>query len=210
MDALERLLRPVTRLANRQIRMSTPARELCAELKGSVIAVRVQDTALAMYFHVHDQELSLSSDFDGVPDVVISGSLLNLARLAGESGEAAVRDGSVELTGDATLARSFQQLLRFARPDLEEELSGIVGDVAAHGLGDFARSLVNWTRNAGATLRQNASEYLQEESGALPSRHEFDRFSADVERTRDDVARIDARLKRIEETLRTDRERPRD
>ncbi|MEX2497056.1 MAG: SCP2 sterol-binding domain-containing protein [Woeseia sp.] len=199
MNALERLLQPVARLANRQIRMKTPARELCGELEGSVVAVRVRDTALAMYFHVHDGELALSSEFDGVPDAVISGSLLTLAQMAGQSGDAAVRDGSLELTGDAQLAQSFQRLLWHARPDVEEELSAVIGDVAAHGLGDMARSLGNWTRNAGATLRQNLSEYLQEESRSVPSRNEVEHFRAGVEKIRDDVARFEARLSQLEE-----------
>jgi ubiquinone biosynthesis protein UbiJ len=139
MDALEALLRPAMALINKQIRATTPARDLCAELDGKVIAVRVKDTALAMYFFVCPDELALSGDYDGEPDVVMSGSILALARLAGDYYEEAVRDGSIELTGDSETAQTFQKLLRYARPDLEEELSGVIGDVAAHRLGEAAR-----------------------------------------------------------------------
>ncbi|MEX2126564.1 MAG: SCP2 sterol-binding domain-containing protein [Woeseia sp.] len=206
MDALERILQPLGKLANRQIRLKTPARELAAELQGSVIGVRVKNTAIAMYFRIDDGEISLSRDFDGVPDAAISGSLLTLAQLAGQSGEAAVRDGSLELTGDAELAQSFQRLLWHARPDLEEELSGVIGDVAAHELGELARSVTHWTRRAGETLRQNLSEYLQEESRSVPSRHEVDAFRGEVEGMRDDVARLEARLNRLEQTVEPDRD----
>lgn len=199
MDALERLLQPLAKLANRQIRMKTPARELAEELQGSVVGIRVKNTALAMYFHVLDGEISVTGDFDGVPDAVITGSLLTLAQMAGQSGESAVRDGSLELSGDAALAQSFQQLLWHARPDIEEELSGVIGDVAAHGLGDLARSVTGWTREARGTLRQNLSEFLQEESRAVPSRYEADRFREEVEAIRDDVARLEARLKHLEQ-----------
>jgi hypothetical protein len=34
MEALEKLLRPLAALVNRQIKATTPARELCAELDG--------------------------------------------------------------------------------------------------------------------------------------------------------------------------------
>jgi ubiquinone biosynthesis protein UbiJ len=206
MDALERLLQPIANLANRQIRMKTPARELAAELEGSVVGVRAKNTALAMYFHVRDGEISLTSRFEGVPDAVISGSLLTLAQMAGQPGEAAVRDGSLELTGDAVLAQSFQRLLWHARPDLEEELSGVIGDVAAHGLGELARSVSDWSRRAQSTLRQNLTEYLQEESRAVPSRYEADRFRGEVEAMRDDVARLEARLKRLEKNMDADRD----
>jgi ubiquinone biosynthesis accessory factor UbiJ len=198
MNALETLLRPALRLINRQVSMSTPARELCGALEGRIIAVRVRNTGLAMYFRVDRDEIAVSDENDGEPDAAITGSLMTLALLAGRSGEEAVRDGSLELTGDAGVARSFQRLLRFGKPDLEEELAGVIGDAAAHEVGDFTRRLGRWGREAGGTLRQNLSEYLQEESRALPTRYEVDAFGGRVDALRDDVARLDARLKLLE------------
>ncbi len=198
MDALESLLRPLTRLINRRIAMTTPARELCEQLEGKVIAVRVRNTALAMYVRVDASELALLGSYDSEPDAAITGSLLTLAQIGGESGEAAVREGSLELTGDAAVARDFQRLLRYGKPDLEEELSGLVGDVAAHEIGRFARRLGRWGQEARETMRQNLSEYLQEESRALPTRFEVEEFRERVEALRDDAARLHARLERLE------------
>jgi ubiquinone biosynthesis protein UbiJ len=197
MDALEAALRPIASLLNRNISESTPARELSAKLSGTVVAVRVRDTGLAAYFVVHDDALSVVASSPEEPDVVITGSIITLARMAGQSGEAAIRDGSVDLTGDAETASKFQQLLSFAKPDVEEELSGIVGDVAAHRLGDIARELRRWGRGARSTMGANIREYLQEESRDAPSRYEVDKFSADVSTLRDDVDRVEARLNRL-------------
>ena len=86
MNPLEAALRPVASVLNRNIRETTPARELCDKLDGSVIAVRVRDTALAMYFVVGDGALSLTTDFEAEPDVLISGSLITLARMVGDAG----------------------------------------------------------------------------------------------------------------------------
>ena len=198
MDALEALLRPLARILNRNIQQSTPARELCGELSGTVVAVRVRDTALSACFVVHDDVLDVQATTDQEPDVVIEGSLITLARMAGSSGENAIRDGSLSLTGDAEMASQFQQLLKFAQPDIEEELAGVVGDVAAHRLGEIARGLGRWGRDARRTMSDNIREYLQEESRDAPSRYEVERFSADVSELRDDVARIEARLRRLQ------------
>jgi ubiquinone biosynthesis protein UbiJ len=197
MNPLETLLRPFAALLNRQIRLQTPARELCADLDGRVFAIRVRDTALAMYVLATAGEIVLATEYPDDPDVVVSGSLLSLARLAGGDGEAVIRDGAIDLSGDADSAQKFQRLFRFARPDLEEELSGTVGDVIAHAVGDAARGVLRWGREARTTMRQNVGEYLQEESRAVPSRYEVDTFRRDVETLRDDVARIEARLDRI-------------
>lgn len=197
MDPLERLLRPIAGMINRQVQAKTPARELCEELDGKVIAVRVRDTGLAMYFAVDADGLTLSLD-GPEPDLAITGTLFSLASLAASGGEGALRDGSFEVAGDVYTAQAFQKLMSYGRPDLEEELSGLVGDVAAHGIGDAARSFGRWVTEARGTMRQNMSEYLQEESQAVPSRYEVDRFRKRVNTLRDDVDRLEARLRRIE------------
>jgi ubiquinone biosynthesis protein UbiJ len=119
--------------------------------------------------------------------------------MAGVPGANAIRDGSLEFTGDPILAQEFQQLLTYARPDLEEELSGVVGDVAAHRIGEIARGVGKWGLEASATMGANIREYLQEESRDVPSRYEVDRFAANVSALRDDVDRLEARLKRLQD-----------
>jgi ubiquinone biosynthesis protein UbiJ len=142
--------------------------------------------------------LELTTDYEDEPDVLISGSLLTLARMTGESGISALRDGSLELTGDAHTAERFQRLLSLAKPDPEEELSGLVGDAAAHRLGELARGIGNWARDARSTMGANIREYLQEESRDVPSRYEVDRFADDVGVLRDDVDRLEARINRLQ------------
>jgi len=181
MDALEAALRPVAKILNRNIQESTPARELCLELSGMVAAVRVSNTALAAYFIVDDEAIDVATTSSQDPDVIITGSLITLASLAGQSGTTAIRDGSL------------------ARPDIEEELSGIVGDAAAHRLGELARGFGRWGREARSTMGANIREYLQEESRDAPSRYEVEKFNTNVSKLRDDVDRIEARLNRLQD-----------
>jgi len=197
MEPLQAALQPIVSRLNRNIRETTPALELCRELHGTVVAVRVRDTALSAYFRVADDAISVSGNYEDEPDVAISGSLLTLARMAGNAGEDAIRDGSLELSGDAQKAQGFQRLLAMAKPDVEEELSGVIGDVAAHRLGAMARGVGRWARDARSTMGANVREYLQEESGDVPSRYEVEKFAGQVNVLRDDVDRIEARINRL-------------
>lgn len=197
MNPLEALLQPIARVLNRNIRESTRASELCERLDGKLIAIRVRDTALSAWFEVGRDALYLTMNHDGDPDVVITGSLVALALMAGED---SIRDGSLDLTGDAATAQAFQQLLTHARPDIEEELSGVIGDTAAHGLGEFARAVSQWARQTSSIMGENIREYLQEESRDVPSRYEVERFSKRVNELRDDVDRLAARIGRLGET----------
>ena len=199
-DPLEALLRPIAEVLNRNIAESTPARELATQLDRKTVAIRVRDTALATYFVFDQDVVTLTTEFDADPDVAITGSLVTLARMVAGAGAQAIRDGDIDLTGDAATAQGFQALLDHAKPDVEEELSRVIGDVAAHQLAEFARGVGNWARDARATMGDNIREYLQEESRDLPTRYEVERFSQRVGELRDDVERIAARLKRLEST----------
>jgi len=197
MSPLQALLQPVARVLNKNIRESTPARALCGQLDGKVVAIRVRDTALASYIMINDETVELSPEHDAEPDVVITGSLVTLALLAGED---SIRDGSLDLTGDAATAQAFQQLLTHAQPDIEEELSGVIGDTAAHGLGKVARGVGRWARESRSIMRDNIREYLQEESRDVPSRYEVEQFSKGVNTLRDDVDRLAAKIEHLRDT----------
>ena len=199
MNPLEVALQPVARILNRNIESTTPARKLCRELSGSVVGVGVTNTALAAWFIIHDDHLELTTETQDDADITISGSLITLARMATDGDMQSLRSGSLQMSGDPILAEKFQQLLDLAKPDLEEELSGIVGDTAAHQIGEFARGVSKWGAEARTTMASNIREYLQEESRDLPSRYEMERFTSAVDVLRDDVDRLAARVRRLQE-----------
>lgn len=199
MDVLETMLRAAVQVLNRNIPEVTRARELCGELAGTTVAVRVANTGLAAYFTVHEDSLSLASEMSDEPDVCVSGSLLDLARMAGSGDAGVIRSGAVELVGDVETAQAFQALLTAARPDPEEGLSSLVGDAVAHKVGELGRSARRWADDAGSNMSANIREYLQEESRDAPSRYEVERFANKVATLRDDVERLAARIRRLSE-----------
>ncbi len=199
MHPLDSLFRPLVSIVNRQIDAKTPARELCETLEDRSMALAVTNTALALYFEVRQNTLVVSGDPVDDPDVVMSGSLLSLARLPGPAGEELVRRGDVDITGDALIAQQFRRLLAYGQPDFEEVLSGIVGDIAAHRVGEVVRDLGRWAAETSETMQQNVSEYLSEESRTVPTHHEAQAFRDDVEQLRDAVDRAEARVSKLEE-----------
>ena len=133
-----------------------------------------------------------------VPSATLSASVFDLLRLARASDLATLRGTDAEITGSPEVAERFAKLLKLARPDLEEHAARWIGDVPAHALGEAARGAAAWLGRAAKALRADASEFLQEESRALPAALEAQAFYTDVERLRDDVERAAARLARIE------------
>jgi len=183
-------LAPLESLLNRNVAASSAARGLCQRLAEKVLAVHVDGTPLSVYFKSHGEHMTLHTDHEGTPDATLSGTPLSLMRLAGPAPEAALRGGAVHIEGDAEVAQTFSELLKAAQPDLEEELSRVVGNVARGALG--------FARRAHDTLLQNVAEYLQEEGRDVPNRTEAEEFLHGVDRLRDDVDRLEARLKLVE------------
>jgi ubiquinone biosynthesis protein UbiJ len=80
------------------------------------------------------------------------------------------------------------------RPDVEEELAQLVGDVPAHTLGRFARGVFGWSEKAASTTVRNVAEYLAHEKQHLVPRAEGDQLLKGVDTLREDVDRLEARL----------------
>ena len=191
-------LAPLESLLNRNLAASAAARALCQRLDAKVLALHVEGVPLSVYFKSHGESMTLHTEHQGTPDATLSGSPLSLLRLAGPAPEAALRGGSVHIEGDAEVAQTFSELLKAAQPDLEEELSRVVGDVAAHQIGNAARSALGFARRAQDTFMQNVAEYLQEEGRDVPNRTEAEEFLQGVDKVRDDVERLEARLSLLE------------
>lgn len=192
-------LTPLEALLNRNIAASSAARSLCKRLDEKVLAVHVKGLPLSIYFSSQGEHVTLDTSSEGEPSATLSGTPLSFLRLVGPSPETAFRGAAgVHIQGDAEVAQTFSELLKQARPDVEEELSRVIGDVAAHQVGNVARGALSFARRASDTLRQNIAEYLQEESRDVPNRTEADEFIAGVDKLRDDADRLEARLGMLE------------
>ena len=182
---------------NRCIGESTAARDLLARLDGTSFAVHVEGLGLTGVLHADGGRVRLDSDA-AAATATLSATPLDLLRLLRADGVSGVQRTRAALSGDLDVAERYARMLKLARPDLEEEVAKWLGDVPAHALGRVVRGVGAWLGRAGAALRMNTAEYLQEESRAMPAPLEAQAFYSDVERLRDDVERFAARLARVE------------
>ena len=195
------LLGPFESLVNRNIGASTPARALLRTLAGRSFAVEVgaPGGGARLRLRLAASELGLTAAQSDEPaDATIAGTPLGLvALLAGRAG-GQLATGSATITGDADVAQAFEQLLGLARPEPEEELARLTGDIPARLAADAARAALSFGRRAGSSLTRSLAEFLTEESRDLVPRAELDAFAAAVDRLRDDVERAAARLAALE------------
>ena len=196
----ERPVEALERLLNHHISESTAARDQLLGLAGRSLAVHIVGTGLILRLDAGEQQLRIGVMGEDVGETVtasISATPLTLLQLLRSSTVTNFRASGAELAGDSETAEVFAELLRLARPELEEELSHLIGDVAAHRISQSAQRLIGWGERSVDALSMNTSEFLQEEIRQLPPRLEVERFNREVDRLREDADRAVQRVDRL-------------
>jgi ubiquinone biosynthesis protein UbiJ len=128
------------------------------------------------------------------PDVTIRLSPGVMLRLAARDASA-WNDIAVE--GDPQLAAALNHIARNIRWDVEEDLSRVFGDIAAHRMVETGRKLDNWGRQGADNLARSFAEYWTEEQPLIAGRADVEQFNRDVDALRDDVARLEKRIEQV-------------
>ena len=189
---------------NRALRLDPDWRDKLAPLTGRRIGLQLDGLGQRFVLYPHEAGIRVmgapDDDLAAHADAVLRGTPLALAGMALQEGnERALFSGEVRIEGDVELGQQFRRLLDELDVDWEEALSRVTGDVVAHHLGRALRGLGEWGGQALDTLAQSATEYLQVESGINPRREEVTAFVAEVDTLRNDVERLAARVRRLQE-----------
>lgn len=128
---------------------------------------------------------------EAVPAVTLTLTPGLMLRVAARD-ETAWRD--VIIDGDTAFAGAIHHLWQHLRWDVEEDLSKVVGDVAAHRIAESGRSLQRWAQAGSDNLAHSFAEYWTEEQPLIAAKQDVGRFTADVDQLRDDTARLEKRI----------------
>lgn len=96
--------------------------------------------------------------------------------------------------GNAEFATELSFVFRNLHWDVEEDLSRVVGDIAAHRLVTTAGRIAGWQRQAGAHLAGNLAEYLRHENRLLVSGEEQAALRDAIARLHGDLAALEKRI----------------
>jgi ubiquinone biosynthesis protein UbiJ len=200
---IERLL---DRAVARAMAESPRAAASIEALRGRRLAIRISGTPWTAVVESTGRALKAHRAPDPgakLADATIIGAPLSLLGLAGADSQAVMRRGDVRIEGDPEIAQRFRALGVLLMPDLEAGLSQLLGRTGAHLALRGMRAAADWSRAAAWTSLRNVAEYLAHESRDLVSRPEAEHFLRGVERMREQLDRIDARLQLMEQRART-------
>lgn len=186
------LTETIGNLLNRGLPRSVRAQQLCAELAGRSLALEVRGLG-RLRLESDGTRLAVTPGA-AAADAELSVGPLGLLALAGAGAQAAVQRGEAGMSGDGEIAARFRELLTLLKPDPEEELALVLGDVPAHQLARLSRRAAAWSAQAADTAWRTSADYLAHERADLVPRQEGEQFLRGVDALREDLDRVSARL----------------
>jgi ubiquinone biosynthesis protein UbiJ len=182
----------VSKAANHVLAPANWAREKLAAHAGKT--ARFEVSAVRFALQVGSDSLLSPADETAEPAVVIRFQPGAVLRTLGDR-QQAWRGASVE--GDAEFASAISQVAANLEWDVEEDLSRLFGDIAAHRMAQAGRAATAWPRQAAQSLAANAAEYLTEEAKLLVTPLQAAEFMREVDELRDAVERLEKRIDRL-------------
>ncbi|MBY7813665.1 ubiquinone biosynthesis accessory factor UbiJ [Vibrio fluvialis] len=168
-----------------------------ARLKGQVIQVHLKEINKTLTF-IFSQQIDVLANYEGEPDCYLSLNLSVLPELREQANiTKLIKQDKLVLEGDIQLAQKFSQLMTDCKPDIEEWLSRVTGDVVAH-------TMVQGAKNVGALLSAQVSKHqnhlaqvLTEEWRVAPGPLEIAYFCDQVDDVKSQAARLESRLNQL-------------
>jgi len=190
-------LNALEKAINTYLRMDQHTIKRIAVLDKKIVFIQFKDYGIEFYIECSETGLRLFNEYERDADTSIRGTPLSLLTLACMDKPGVSSD--VEISGDLHLGQEIRSILSEIDIDWEEYLSHSVGDVIASQVGEVFRDVFAWGDYVKDTMKQNLTEYLQEEIRVFPPREEMTDFLNDVDLLREDMERCAARIKKIEE-----------
>lgn len=168
-----------------------------ARLKGQVIQVHLKELNKTLTF-IFSQQIDVLANYEGQPDCYLSLNLSVLPELREQSNiTRLIKQDKLVLEGDIQLAQKFAQLMTDCKPDVEEWLSRVTGDVVAHSIVRGAANVGQLVKTQATKHQNHLSQVLTEEWKIAPAPLEIAYFCDQVDDVKSQAARVEAKLNQL-------------
>jgi ubiquinone biosynthesis protein UbiJ len=209
------LAAPVVVALNHLLEQEPWARSMLMPFAGRVVRFDAAAFALALRIEAHGLTALADEQPPAPAAVTLTVPMQQWPLVAADvaSGGQAAAMRHVRIEGDAELANTVSTLARSLRWDAAEDLAqalrgvlgGPAGDSVAQRVVEGAQQAHRQALRMGRALVDNVTEYLLDEQPTLVRHAALDEFGADVAALRDDLARLEKRLERLERQGQTPR-----
>lgn len=176
------------------------------ELDAKVLEMIIAPLGVRFFIQFKEGEIVLLDSYDAHADTVIHSNPIGLIRLSllPASKARSLFNDKIRMSGDIEFGQRVKKIFDEIDIDWEGHLAYFTGDVVAHQIGSMVRKGLSFKSQLNESMRQNMTEYLQEELRVVPSKAELDDFFSDVDELSLSVERLQAQLNQLMRSNETD------
>jgi ubiquinone biosynthesis protein UbiJ len=182
----------VTRLLQHLIAQNDWAKDLLQPFAGKSIQINIAPITSSLII-LENGSLAMAGETN-IADATITIPPSLLLRLIAKDESAKQH---IHIAGDTHLATELAKVFTHMRWDYEDDLSKLIGDVAALKVGQFGRKTLQSVKDTSINLAEMLSEYWQEELPLIAKKRHIDEFNSQVDILRADVERFEKRLNKL-------------
>lgn len=191
----------IEQVLNKVCELSPDTSIALLSLEGSQLKVSVNELPWPIIFAFSDKIDILIDDTDAPKEVDCHIALsLESLQLMQDSSQITqlIKQNKLTLEGDIHIAQGFSQLIKDIHIDWEEVLSQYTGDVVAHSVMRFGKQALQTAKANKDKILSSLAEGALEEKHIAAHKSVVTAFCDDVDEVRSDVARLEARLTKLE------------
>jgi ubiquinone biosynthesis protein UbiJ len=186
------------RVMNRYLALDEMTLGRISDLEHKVVAFHVKRPKLTLYFIFQSDSISVCDDHEGEVHTHIYATIFQLMKM--KHGKTST-NRDLFITGDFEVARVLNTILKQHDIDWEEHMSHFLGDALAHKFGRVVAKQKRFFKRATRSMKENVSEFLQEEANCLPPKQMLEDFYNEVDSVRLRAERLQARIDLMKQPL---------
>ena len=160
------------------------------KFKGKIVLIKISE--IEMYFKINAQGLLVLTEKEVIPDTSIFMTVNSFFNQIISN-----KNKDISIQGDIDLAKEVSEILKKIRWDVEEDLSKIVGDVAANRLGRIGKNFLSGSKSAAINIAEAFKEYWEEENPLIAKKFRVERLLTDIDLISEDVDRLEAKINNL-------------
>ncbi|MBI4356532.1 MAG: SCP2 sterol-binding domain-containing protein [Gammaproteobacteria bacterium] len=178
---------------NHLIRLDPHSEEAREPFLGKVVAIQIEGVQIPFFMQFTKEGICLFLEYKGEGNLSIRGSLYSLLTM----GSPLFAARHLHLEGDITFAEALQLFFKHLEPDWEEQLSLWFGDILAHTLYEGGRSAEKWAGDRLLAVRENFTDFIQEEMLLLPPRALLEYFYDEVDSVQSHFEHLESKIDQL-------------
>lgn len=155
--------------------------------------ILIKISELEFYFKINDQGLLVLAEKKENADASISMSTKSFINQI-----ISKKNKDITIQGDIDLAKEVSEILKKIKWDAEEDLSKIIGDVAANRVGSMSGKFLKESKRAALSIAETFKEYWEEEKPLLAKKTRVQQFLTEIDTVNEDVERLEAKINDLE------------